>query len=250
MPRSDPERFASVYDALYGDEVFLSVQEAFLREHLTGGLVLDAGCGTGQHLLLLDRLGCRPVGLDLSRAMLDAAGARCRAAGVAPDLIQGDIRRLPFSGAFDGLVCLESPLAYLIEDADLHAALGSFHRVLRPGGRLIIDVFDYPATVGKTRVRPATRRFTAQWGAVDVTESHRHDRKANLWFMRQQFVVDRGDETEEFEVRHRFRTRTAPEYAEAVEAAGFRIDTLLPAYPNAPLALSWERRVLIAAQRA
>jgi SAM-dependent methyltransferase len=250
MPHSDPDRFASVYDVIYTDPAFLGVQEAFLARSLSySGRVLDAGCGTGQHLILLHRLGLEPVGLDLSRAMLTMSRARCAGTGLVPSLVLGDIRALPFAAEFNSLICLESPLAYLIDDADLRAALSSFHTVLHPGGRLVIDIFDYPGTAPKARIRPATRCFPAAWGSVDVTESHRHDRKTGIWYMRQQFSVARDGEIEAFEMAHRFRTRTAPEYAEALENAGFAIDALLPAYPDTPPTLAHERRILIAAHR-
>lgn len=242
--------FASVYDVLYEDVALLAVQAAFLSEHLgPPGLILDAGCGPGLHLPLLSSLGHRPVGLDRDEPMLTAAQRRSQAGGLVPWLVRGDIRRLPFVPGFDGIVCLESPLAYLLADEDLAACLLSFRVALRPGGRLIIDVFDYPAAAGRARIPPATQRFTAPWGSVDVTESHRHDRKTGLWSMRQQFRVERGDASEEFEVRHRFRTRTGAEYAAALEEAGFAVDGMWPGYPNAPLSLQWERRILITAHR-
>ena len=44
-----------------------------LLPDLTGMTVLDAGCGTGRYLQRLRALGAKPIGLDLSAAMLARA---------------------------------------------------------------------------------------------------------------------------------------------------------------------------------
>ncbi len=97
--------------------------------------ILDAGCGTG---LLLRRIATRApgtqlVGVDLTLAMLRRAGRS------ASDLVLGDVRRLPFAdGSLDAVV-LASVLQYL---PDLDAALSEAARVLKPGGRVVITLWD------------------------------------------------------------------------------------------------------------
>jgi SAM-dependent methyltransferase len=74
----------------------------------------------------------------------EVLGRRYRALGyrptiVAPDTcdISGDILRLPFAtGAVDGLICLE----VLEHVVDPFAAIAELHRVLAPGGRLLLSV--------------------------------------------------------------------------------------------------------------
>ena len=196
MPERDPAKrsaagyaagyaadYAEVYDVLYGapplaDDPFLDAQRAFLLP-LCGeppATILDAGCGTGRHVLPLAERGYRVAGLDMSRAML--AQARSKST-VPPGLVQGNLLALPFPAAsFDAALCLESPLAYLQTEPELRAALDSLRRVLTPGARLIVDVFDYPGTLGTAPILPHRRVFDAPWGTVEVTESHRYDRGA------------------------------------------------------------------------
>jgi ubiquinone/menaquinone biosynthesis C-methylase UbiE len=74
-------------------------------------------------------------GVDLVRGMLDKGLARWRqhASNVTP--IQGDSERLPFaSGAFDVVTCANSFHHYPHQDR----AVAEMHRVLRPGGRLLL----------------------------------------------------------------------------------------------------------------
>jgi 23S rRNA (guanine745-N1)-methyltransferase len=93
----------------------------------TGATVVDAGCGTGHYLAgVLDRLpGARGIGLDTAvRALRAAARAHDRAAAVAADVF----RPLPLAdGAADVVLNVFAP----------RNAAG-FHRVLRPGGRLVV----------------------------------------------------------------------------------------------------------------
>ena len=41
-----------------------------------GGAVLDVGCGTGIHLEMVQRYGCKLYGIDASQSMLELAKAR------------------------------------------------------------------------------------------------------------------------------------------------------------------------------
>lgn len=104
--------------------------------------VLDVGCGTG---LLAERIrrelpGCRVVGCDFSRGMLDRA-ARCERAAA---LVQGTALALPFRDAsFDAVVCTEAFHWF----PDQGAALREFGRVLVPKGRLLVGLVNPPLEI-------------------------------------------------------------------------------------------------------
>ena len=252
MPDPQPgTSFAELYDTIRGDEhAFRSAQIAFLREFFseTPALLLDAGCGTSQHAPLLAAYGYRVIGLDISPAMLAVARANLSAAGLPVVLVHGDLTALPFASVFSGILCLESPLAYLMDDAGLVRGLDGFRRALRPGGMLVVDVFDYVGTFGEKGLRPRTTRFAVPWGHVDVWESHRYDRTAHIWEMRQAFTVVRDGEKAQFTIRHRLRIRPADAYAAALERAGFTVERLLPFYPATPPELRHEQRIICVAR--
>jgi demethylmenaquinone methyltransferase / 2-methoxy-6-polyprenyl-1,4-benzoquinol methylase len=107
--------------------------------------VLDVACGTGMvSRALVERWGCRVVGLDQSPAML--AGAR-RKLEADPDLaarvtlVEGEAERLPFGDEeFDHLT-----FTYLLRYVDDPAAtLRELARVVRPGGRVASLEFCLP----------------------------------------------------------------------------------------------------------
>lgn len=101
-----------------------------------GARVVDIGCGTGVTVHYL-RQHCRlkAFGLDRSSGMLGQA----RQQDPGLPLIQGEATRLPFGDRRLSAVMCECVLS-LVEDAD--AALREFHRVLAPGGILVLaDVY-------------------------------------------------------------------------------------------------------------
>lgn len=100
--------------------------------------ILDAGCGTGGNLGHLEGAG-RRVGLDFAPEAL----AGCRTRGLA-ELVRGDATALPFAdGSFDA--ALSMSVIYHEWVRDPARALAELHRVLRPGGVLVLDVPAYPS---------------------------------------------------------------------------------------------------------
>ena len=137
---------AADYDRrwLHYNEHTLAEAMAAVRA-LAGTRLLDAGCGTGQ---LLARIAdARPqaglVGVDLVPAMLTLARRRLGARAL---LIRGDAAALPLAAASVDVVTSISMLHCLPEPA---LALAGFHRVLRPGGRLVRILHKVIAILGQ-----------------------------------------------------------------------------------------------------
>lgn len=105
-----------------------------LAGDVTGRRVLDVGCGSGPILADLRERGAIVTGVDASAGMLEQARARL---GSGADLRVADLAEpLPFDdGAFDDVVASQV-LHYL---KDWGPALAELHRVLTPGGRLIVS---------------------------------------------------------------------------------------------------------------
>ena len=93
--------------------------------------LLDAGCGTGRHLIEYGVLG-PSEGVD----PFPAAVAACHERGLG-QVVQGEIEELPYDDARFGLVLATDVLEHLDDDA---AALAELRRVTRPGGALLVTV--------------------------------------------------------------------------------------------------------------
>jgi demethylmenaquinone methyltransferase/2-methoxy-6-polyprenyl-1,4-benzoquinol methylase len=106
--------------------------------------VLDVCTGTGLVALdIAERLGCRVVGLDLSRGMIEQArrNIASKDAHSSVPLIQGCAERLPFAdGSFDAVVF--TFLLRYVESPE--STLGELARVLKPGGQIASLEFFVP----------------------------------------------------------------------------------------------------------
>lgn len=101
----------------------------------TAGPMLDAGGGTGRvSAALRGKVGSLVVS-DLSHNMLRQASAK---GGL--DAVRAHAERLPFpNGTFDRLLVVDA-LHHFCSQQD---AIGDLLRVLRPGGRMVIEEPDY-----------------------------------------------------------------------------------------------------------
>jgi SAM-dependent methyltransferase len=136
---------------MYSDEWFetfaATVPAEFAQADLQGILsalplsayrrLLDVGCGIGRLAGPLAAAGYDVVGLDVNVSALRAARARAPGARYLA-LDQRDVGALPWR--FDGALVLWNSLGFVGRDADL-GTLRGLASVLRPGGRVVLDLY-------------------------------------------------------------------------------------------------------------
>lgn len=98
------------------------------------GDVLEVAIGAGRNLPHYPA-GVTLTGLDFSPAMLDIARTRAVELGRDVELCEGDAQALPFPDASFGTVVCTLGLCGVPDD---RVAIGEMHRVLRPGGTLLL----------------------------------------------------------------------------------------------------------------
>lgn len=106
-----------------------------------GSTLLDAGCGEGGvSLYLAKKYDMRVHGVDILDFNITRAKRSAQKQHLE-DVVQFQVasyQKLPFKdSSFDGLYTMET----LVHSPDYQQALREFHRVLKPGGRLVL--FEY-----------------------------------------------------------------------------------------------------------
>ncbi len=178
--------------------------------------VVDVACGTGDlaikfadHLLLLvdvERTPCRVMGIDFTYAMLPIARRKWLGSAVVvehagesfyrPEVrqtlswINGDALALPLPDTSANVVSIAFGIRNVTDPA---AAIREFHRVLKPGGRVIILEFSLPTnSVLRAMYNVYFRKVlphTATWISGDKTGAYRYlPESVNTFIGREQMI--------------------------------------------------------------
>jgi ubiquinone/menaquinone biosynthesis C-methylase UbiE len=141
--------------------------------------LLDLACGHGRIANRLAERGARVTGLDVTARFLERARAAAAAGGLEVDYVEGDMRSLPWPDAsFDRVISWFTSFGYF-EDDDNRRVLAEACRVLRPGGKLLIEnnnlaellphrptvvvvERDGDFSINRARFDPTTGRYTTE----------------------------------------------------------------------------------------
>jgi len=121
--------------------------EWWVREAVaSGGPVLEVACGTGRVTLPIARAGVPVVGLDLAAGMLRLAESKRRSeprdVSDRVRFVHGDMADFSLDETFALAIIPSRAFQALLTPDAQRGSLTCIRRHLRPGGRLIIDLFD------------------------------------------------------------------------------------------------------------
>jgi SAM-dependent methyltransferase len=138
------------------------------RARVSGGPVLELGCGDGQLACDLGRAGLAVTGIDLSEERVVRARHRARAAGLGSRVRfeSGDLNVVPMPRAAYATVVAHDALHHILA---LEAVLDRARETLVPGGRLIVCDFvgagmlEKLACAAAVAVLPTRQSYRTKW---------------------------------------------------------------------------------------
>jgi len=177
--------------------------------HLSGR-TLEIGCGAGRLTGYLIELSAHVEGIDISAAMVDY----CRRAFPSGHFRQGDLRDL--SGFLDGAnnaIIAPFNVLDILDDRERRDVLGHLHRMLAPGGLLIMSGHNRAHI---PRLRPPTHVRTSDplRLAVDLLRlprRYRNSRRLRADQRNEPGYAIVNDDAHDFTLLHYYVTRDAQE---------------------------------------
>ena len=169
-------------------------QPAFVRlahEGAIRGRVLDAGCGTGEHVLMLAAQGFEVTGVDAAPRAIDAARAKAAERGLVARFLVWDALRLADLGEqFDTVI--DSGLFHVFDDERRVLYVDALRAAVRPGGGYLMCCFSdrQPGDWGPRRVHQDEIRaaFAQGWSmgsiSAEVFQTNLDPPEAQAWLVR------------------------------------------------------------------
>jgi len=216
--------YARYYDLLYRDKNYAGetdyIQSLILRDLPGAKTLLDLGCGTGRHDILLAQKGYAVTGIDMSLEMLAIAKSQCSSVNFIP----GDIRTVRLDSAFDVITSLFHVMSYQTSNRDLTAAFSTVRAHLKPGGIFIFDCW-YGAAVLTDRPTVRVKRLEDDKIAVTrIAEPFMHPQENLVDVNYHVFVRDKASGTvDELHESHLMRYFFEPEIEQLLEKENLSI---------------------------
>ena len=204
------------------------------------GDILDLCCGFGRHSVRLARRGHRVTGVDLSAYNLGIAAECAAELGVEVDWREADMRNTGIPGAsYDAVINIFSAFGYF-DDEGNQRTLDEVARVLRPGGRFLIDLLNRDALMRRFEPRGWARRHD---GSI-LLQQHAFDTATGAITTHWE-VIDAGGErttSRSFTVR----VYTPQELAPLMSRAGLQIEDVWGGLDGSALSMDSRRLVVLA----
>ena len=192
-----------------------------------GDRVLDLACGSGDHARRLAHQGLNVIGIDVAPSLVAYSQQKAREEGITGVRFeQGDMRSLDYVAEFDAVLLLSGSFGFF-DDATNHDVLRRMVRALKPGGRVLIDVFDPVEMV----VRPRRRSWSYYGDGYGLRttwwEPETCTYVAEFLFIDDDGVLNTAADPE------RIRVYSLPEWRAMFDGAGLKLtyalaDTKLP----------------------
>jgi len=139
-------KFAMYFDKIYSDKNYKKecdfIQKILSKNKMKRKEMLDLGCGTGTHALILAKNGFKITGVDISKTAIELAKKKFKKNKIDAKFLKGDMTTINLKKKFDICISMFSSLCYLTDIPNFTKALKNIHNHLKKDGILIFDFWN------------------------------------------------------------------------------------------------------------
>ncbi|MBE2317709.1 class I SAM-dependent methyltransferase [Solirubrobacter sp. CPCC 204708] len=212
---------------------------AALLDLPAGASIIDVPCADGRIALRLSAAGYAVTGIEIAAAEVEHARAAATAAGLDATFLTGDLRALPALGPADALVSWGNSFGYL-PHADTVRSLAGMHRLLRPGGRLLLESMTVAESLLTGEIAPHSE---TEFGGIVMRRRNRYNAAESR--LETDYELSNGSGVVE-RARAAHHVYTAAEVGRLLAAAGFSAIRLLGEDGERPYTLGSSRLIAVA----
>lgn len=148
----------------------------YLKELSIDKVVLDAGCGTGKFLPIIENVASKYIGIDLSNEQLKKAKDKSSGNSL---FINSSLEKIELDNNSIDLIISTWVLGTITDIEERNRCLDELKRILKPNGKIILVENDENSEFEKIRNRTSDSRT----------------RDYNNWILSSGFIVDKRLET-------------------------------------------------------
>ncbi|PKP62175.1 hypothetical protein CVT91_00215 [Candidatus Atribacteria bacterium HGW-Atribacteria-1] len=225
--------YAEAYDLLYKTKAYTKecdfIENVISKYKRNAKKILDLGCGTGGHDIILAERGYEVTGVDLSSEMLRIAKKKSAEKKLKINFIKRDIAKINIGKRFDVVISMFAVMGYQINNNMIADVCQKARKHLSKGGLFIFDCWYGPAVLAD-KPKPVIKEIKLADGkkivryTTPVLDAMRHtvDIQFKLRKMEKNKVVDETKET------HKMRFMFPQEIKYFLNVAGFEVLKLCP----------------------
>jgi SAM-dependent methyltransferase len=226
------EDYASYYNLLYHDKDYAGeakfIQKILLTYAPGACQIMELGCGTGKHAVLLAAQGYQMYGVDQSVEMIQQADANLVQfpSEIAHKLkfTRGDIRNFRTPQKFDAVLSLFHVVSYQVGNEDLLATFATVKEHLSPNGIFVFDVWYGPAVLNNQPAIRIKRAENEQIKIARIAEPTLYPNDNIVDVNYHFFVEDKRQNTfKQFQENHRMRYLFKSEISFLAQEFGLKV---------------------------
>ena len=219
------KNYANVYDSLYQNKDYEKecdfIEEIFKKHGKSVKTILDLGCGTGGHALVLAKRGYKVTGIDQSEDMLKAAKNKAGNAGFKIDFHRSSIQNLKLKKTFDAVISMFAVMGYQTNNENLALACNKAKNHLKRGGSFIFDAWNGLAVMADSPTQAVKDLCSRNERIIRITRpnvdmiSHTVDVNFKVLVLKKDKLISETEET------HKMRFFYPQEIKYFLQVAGF-----------------------------